>query len=75
MIESKETRRYSAHLSATSLYGIQGYRVFIAIAMMLGDGFFHFAYMLVVTILSFTKRTSAPQNDFEEEEVDDDEKI
>ncbi|KAG5606792.1 hypothetical protein H5410_028284 [Solanum commersonii] len=64
---------YSAHLSATSLHGIQGYRVFIAIAMMLGDGLFHFAYMLVVTILSFTKRTTSPQNDCSEE--DDDEKI
>ncbi|XP_055811874.1 probable metal-nicotianamine transporter YSL7 [Solanum dulcamara] len=71
MIEAKQGDWYSAQLSATSLHGIQGYRVFIAIAMMLGDGIFHFAYMLVVTILSFTKRKS-PQK---EEEDDDDNKI
>ncbi|KAH0716721.1 hypothetical protein KY290_012989 [Solanum tuberosum] len=37
MIEEKKGDWYSAQLSATSLHGIQGYRVFIAIAMMLGD--------------------------------------
>ncbi|KAH0673071.1 hypothetical protein KY284_024158 [Solanum tuberosum] len=71
MIEAKKGDWYSAHLSATSLHGIQGYRVFITIAMMLSDGLFHFAYMLVVTILSFTKRTTSPCS----EEEDDDEKI
>ncbi|TMW86940.1 hypothetical protein EJD97_020676 [Solanum chilense] len=75
MIEEKKGDWYSAKLSATSLHGIQGYRVFIAIAMMLGDGLFHFAYMLVVTISSFTKRD--PQNDSsgEEDEHDLDKKI
>ncbi|XP_004231467.2 probable metal-nicotianamine transporter YSL7 [Solanum lycopersicum] len=75
MIEEKKGDWYSAKLSATSLHGIQGYRVFIAIAMMLGDGLFHFAYMLVVTISSFTKRD--PQNDYsgEEDEHDLDKKI
>ncbi|XP_027770809.1 probable metal-nicotianamine transporter YSL7 isoform X2 [Solanum pennellii] len=75
MIEEKKGDWYSAKLSATSLHGIQGYRVFIAIAMMLGDGLFHFAYMLVVTISSFTKRE--PQNDYsgEEDEHDHDKKI
>ncbi|XP_049343921.1 probable metal-nicotianamine transporter YSL7 [Solanum verrucosum] len=72
MIEAKKGVWYSADLSATSLHGIQGYRVFIAIAMMLGDGVFHFAYMLVVTILSFTKRKSSRKED---EEEDDDNKI
>ncbi|XP_055804588.1 probable metal-nicotianamine transporter YSL7 [Solanum dulcamara] len=70
MIEAKKGDWYSAQLSATSLHGIQGYKVFIAIAMMLGDGLFHFAYMLVVTISSFTKRS--PQIDYSGEEEDDD---
>ncbi|KAG5587689.1 hypothetical protein H5410_048123 [Solanum commersonii] len=69
MIEAKKGVWYSADLSAVSLHGIQGYRVFIAIAMMLGDGVFHFAYMLVVTVLSFTKRNSSRK------EEDDDNKI
>ncbi|XP_049382243.1 probable metal-nicotianamine transporter YSL7 [Solanum stenotomum] len=73
MIEEKKGDWYSAQLSATSLHGIQGYRVFIAIAMMLGDGLFHFAYMLVVTISSFTKR-GPPQNDYSDED-DHDKKI
>ncbi|KAJ8548895.1 hypothetical protein K7X08_029876 [Anisodus acutangulus] len=62
MIEEKKCDWYSAKLSATSLHGIQGYRVFIAIAMMLGDGLFHFVYMLVVTISSFTKIKSGEEN-------------
>ncbi|XP_049407776.1 probable metal-nicotianamine transporter YSL7 [Solanum stenotomum] len=72
LIEAKKGVWYSADLSATSLHGIQGYRVFIAIAMMLGDGVFHFAYMLVVTVLSFTRRKSSRKED---EEEDDDNKI
>uniref|UniRef100_A0A3Q7GP93 Uncharacterized protein n=1 Tax=Solanum lycopersicum TaxID=4081 RepID=A0A3Q7GP93_SOLLC len=74
MIEAKKGDWYSANLSATSLHGIQGYRVFIAIAMMFGDGLFHFAYMLVVTISSFTKRKSSTQQDCSEED-DEDENI
>ncbi|KAF3644588.1 putative metal-nicotianamine transporter YSL7 [Capsicum chacoense] len=73
MIEEKKGDWYSAKLSPSSLHGIQGYRVFIAIAMMLGDGLFHFAYMLVVTISSFTKRR--PQGDYSGEDDDDDKKI
>ncbi|CAN4107075.1 unnamed protein product [Withania somnifera] len=78
MIEAKKGDWYSADLSASSLHGIQGYRVFIAIAMMLGDGLFHFAYMLLVTILSFRNRTTPGKDDSseeEEEEKDDDKKI
>ncbi|KAK4841763.1 hypothetical protein QYF36_010037 [Acer negundo] len=52
IIESKKGDWYSAKLSSGSLHGIQGYRVFIAIAMMLGDGLFHVLYMLVNTTQS-----------------------
>ncbi|KAK3222453.1 hypothetical protein Dsin_009478 [Dipteronia sinensis] len=52
IIESKKGDWYSAKLSSGSLHGIQGYRVFIAIAMMLGDGLFHVLYMLVNTTRS-----------------------
>ncbi|KAK0573195.1 hypothetical protein LWI29_004214 [Acer saccharum] len=52
VIESKKGDWYSAKLSSGSLHGIQGYRVFIAIAMMLGDGLFHVLYMLVNTTQS-----------------------
>ncbi|XP_009768859.1 probable metal-nicotianamine transporter YSL7 [Nicotiana sylvestris] len=72
MIEAKKGDWYSDHLSASSLHGIQGYRVFIAIAMMLGDGLFHFAYMVVVTALSFKKRKSSGEEDYSGEESSED---
>lgn len=71
-IATKKGDWYSAELSPTSLHGIQGYRVFIAIATMLGDGLFHFVNMLIVTGLSFR----APRSGEKESEsiVDYDEK-
>ncbi|KAL7130181.1 hypothetical protein ABFS83_13G116300 [Erythranthe nasuta] len=53
VIESKKGDWYSAEIPASSLHGIQGYRVFLAIAMMLGDGLYHVVYMLAVTARSF----------------------
>ncbi|CAL0314827.1 unnamed protein product [Lupinus luteus] len=47
LIEQKKGVWYSAGLSPTSLSGIQGYRVFGAIAMMLGDGLYHCISMLL----------------------------
>ncbi|KAE8698485.1 putative metal-nicotianamine transporter YSL5 [Hibiscus syriacus] len=52
MIEKKKGDWYSADLPSSSLHGLQGYKVFIAIAMMLGDGLYHVVFMLVKTILS-----------------------
>ncbi|KAK9275438.1 hypothetical protein L1049_022703 [Liquidambar formosana] len=52
LIEAKKGDWYRASLSASSLHGIQGYRVFLAIAMMLGDGLFHVVYMLLQTFRS-----------------------
>jgi len=49
LIEKKKGDWYDAKLTETSLHGIQGYRVFIAIAMMLGDGLFHFVFMIIKT--------------------------
>ncbi|KAI3429118.1 uncharacterized protein J3R85_008528 [Psidium guajava] len=52
LIETKKGDWYSADLSPSSLHGIQGYRVFLAIAMMLGDGLFHVVLMLIKTTSS-----------------------
>ncbi|XP_009758111.1 putative metal-nicotianamine transporter YSL7 [Nicotiana tabacum] len=71
MIEAKKGDWYSAQLTAASLHGIQGYRVFIAISMMLGDGLFHFAYMLAVTVLSFRNRKSGQEDSSGEESSED----
>ncbi|KAG6401101.1 hypothetical protein SASPL_137946 [Salvia splendens] len=51
LIEKKEGDWYSAHLSSSSLNGLQGYRVFIAIAMILGDGLYNFIKILSRTLL------------------------
>ncbi|KAK8568449.1 hypothetical protein V6N13_106363 [Hibiscus sabdariffa] len=58
MIERKKGDWYSADLSPVNLHGLQGYKVFIAIAMMLGDGLFHVLYMLIKTILSLIAKNS-----------------
>ncbi|XWS54324.1 hypothetical protein CRYUN_Cryun10bG0080200 [Craigia yunnanensis] len=58
MIERKKGIWYSADLSPSSLHGIQGYRVFIAIAMMFGDGLYHVLLMLIKTIHSLKAKNS-----------------
>ncbi|CAN1172812.1 Probable metal-nicotianamine transporter YSL7 [Linum perenne] len=50
LIEAKKGDWYSADLSPSSLHGIQGYRVFIAIATMLGDGLFQVLFLLIKTM-------------------------
>ncbi|KAL1832658.1 hypothetical protein ACET3Z_002309 [Daucus carota] len=60
-IEAKKGDWYKADLPASSLHGIQGYRVFIAISMMLGDGLFHVVYMLTSTIISFAKKQASSE--------------
>ncbi|OMO60143.1 Oligopeptide transporter OPT superfamily [Corchorus capsularis] len=55
LIENQKGNWYDANVSASSLHGIQGYRVFIAIAMILGDGAFHIIYMLGKTIWSLIR--------------------
>ncbi|KAL3830650.1 hypothetical protein ACJIZ3_019452 [Penstemon smallii] len=63
IIESKRGDWYSADLSASSLHGIQGYRIFLAIALMLGDGLFHVVYMVIVTLKSFAQQKKKVTNE------------
>ncbi|KAL8100542.1 putative metal-nicotianamine transporter YSL7 [Apium graveolens] len=69
-IEAKKGDWYNADLPASSLHGIQGYRVFLAIAMMLGDGLFHVVYMLTSTIFSFAKKRKCSEASEEVESYD-----
>nr|XP_029124454.1 probable metal-nicotianamine transporter YSL8 isoform X2 [Elaeis guineensis] len=48
-IESKKGDWYSETIPSTSLSGLNGYQVFISIAMILGDGLFHFFSVLLRT--------------------------
>ncbi|KAI3866677.1 hypothetical protein MKX03_030563 [Papaver bracteatum] len=57
LIEQQKGKWYSADLPDTSLSGMQGYRVFTAIAMILGDGLFQFVVVLCKTLYSLWKKT------------------
>ncbi|KAF9624028.1 hypothetical protein IFM89_007726 [Coptis chinensis] len=50
LIDKKKGDWYSASYSPSSLHGLQGYRVFIAIAMILGDGLYNFLKVLHRTL-------------------------
>ncbi|KAM7463295.1 hypothetical protein LguiA_031416 [Lonicera macranthoides] len=78
LIEAKKGDWYSASLPSSSLHGIQGYRVFLAIAMMLGDGLYNILYMTLVSIQSFycKKRTTpSPSQEENNMHVDDKKRI
>nr|MBA0843181.1 hypothetical protein [Gossypium armourianum] len=62
IIEGKKGVWYSAELSPTSLHGLQGYKVFIAISMMLGDGLYHVLFMLIKTIHSLIVKNSGKKD-------------
>ncbi|XP_058090312.1 probable metal-nicotianamine transporter YSL7 [Magnolia sinica] len=58
LIEAKKGDWFSAKLSPSSLHGLQGYKVFISIAVILGDGLLHFSVVLFKTIRGIcAKRT------------------
>ncbi|KAL6565469.1 putative metal-nicotianamine transporter ysl7 [Orobanche hederae] len=48
-VQSKQGDWYPKNLPSSSLHGLQGYKVFLAIAMILGDGLFQFVYMTIMT--------------------------
>ncbi|XP_075483421.1 putative metal-nicotianamine transporter YSL12 [Primulina tabacum] len=70
LIQTKEGIWYDSGLKGSDIHGIQGYRVFIAISMMLGDGLFHAVYMVIVSVKNFMAQQSQQRhvNDAMEEE-------
>ncbi|XP_010551578.1 PREDICTED: probable metal-nicotianamine transporter YSL7 isoform X1 [Tarenaya hassleriana] len=53
LIGAQKGKWYSSEIPASSLHGLQGYRVFIAIAMILGDGIYSFIKVLFNTLLFY----------------------
>uniref|UniRef100_A0A0D9W7B7 Uncharacterized protein n=1 Tax=Leersia perrieri TaxID=77586 RepID=A0A0D9W7B7_9ORYZ len=53
LIRNSKGSWYPATLSETSLHGLQGYRVFISIALILGDGLYNFVKVLIRTTTGF----------------------
>ncbi|KAK1375621.1 hypothetical protein POM88_031814 [Heracleum sosnowskyi] len=56
LIEDKKGHWYPADLSPSSLNGLQGYKVFIAIAMILGDGLYNFLKVLGHTLFGLFRQ-------------------
>ncbi|KAA8547637.1 hypothetical protein F0562_004066 [Nyssa sinensis] len=50
LIEDRKGHWYPANLSPTSLQGLEGYKIFICIATILGDGLYNFAKVLGRTL-------------------------
>ncbi|PIA35485.1 hypothetical protein AQUCO_03500089v1 [Aquilegia coerulea] len=55
LIGARKGDWFPADISSSSLHGLQGYRVFIAIAMILGDGLYNFLKVLSLTIRGLIK--------------------
>ncbi|KAF5195699.1 Metal-nicotianamine transporter ysl3 [Thalictrum thalictroides] len=55
LIDARKGDWFPADVSSSSLHGLQGYRVFIAIAMILGDGLYNFLKVLNQTIRGLIK--------------------
>ncbi|XP_045793728.1 probable metal-nicotianamine transporter YSL7 [Trifolium pratense] len=67
LIENKKGDWYPSDLKQSSLHGLQGYKVFIAIAMILGDGLYNFVKVLGRTLYGlynqFKHSSVAPSQD------------
>ncbi|KAG6625111.1 probable metal-nicotianamine transporter YSL5 isoform X1 [Carya illinoinensis] len=54
LIENRKGDWYPANLKSDSMFGLQAYKVFIAIALILGDGLYNFLKVLSQTILGLS---------------------
>lgn len=53
LIDARKGDWYSADLPSSSLHSLQGYRVFISIALILGDGMYNFFKVMTRTVSGF----------------------
>ncbi|KAL9224856.1 hypothetical protein vseg_000851 [Gypsophila vaccaria] len=58
VIGTRKGHWYSASLPDTNLHGLQGYRIFIAIAIILGDGIYNFVTVFGRTLFGLYKQFS-----------------
>ncbi|CAN1832016.1 Probable metal-nicotianamine transporter YSL7 [Linum perenne] len=63
LINNQRGNWYSAELPQSSLSGLQGYKIFIAIAMILGDGVYNFAKVFSKTVQGLYKQFSHKEPD------------
>ncbi|KAK2380535.1 putative metal-nicotianamine transporter YSL7 [Trifolium repens] len=62
LIENKKGDWYSVNLKQSSLHGLQGYKLFIAISMILGDGVYKFVKVLGRTIFGLYNQFITEKN-------------
>ncbi|KAK4283310.1 hypothetical protein QN277_000272 [Acacia crassicarpa] len=63
LIERKKGQWYPADTPDSDLSGLQGYKVFIAIAMILGDGLYNFIKVLSYTLISMYNQVRERQRE------------
>ncbi|KAI9087801.1 hypothetical protein K1719_030131 [Acacia pycnantha] len=63
LIERKKGQWYPADISDSDLSGLQGYKVFIAIAMILGDGLYNFIKVLSYTLIGMYNQVRERQRE------------
>ncbi|KAK9145736.1 hypothetical protein Sjap_005639 [Stephania japonica] len=64
---------YSAALPESSMKSLQGYKVFIAIALILGDGMYNFLKVIASTTMAILSRSRKKSANIDEENMDQDE--
>ncbi|XP_077247094.1 putative metal-nicotianamine transporter YSL7 [Tasmannia lanceolata] len=62
LIDTRKGHWYDASLKSTSLHGLQGYRVFIAIAIILGDGLYNFCLVIFRTVFALVRQRRNKDN-------------
>ncbi|KAI3922877.1 hypothetical protein MKW98_007008 [Papaver atlanticum] len=63
LVQQKKGDWFSADLPLSSLNGLQGYKVFISIFMILGDGLYHFVAVLIKTLINLRRTVSKRNSD------------
>lgn len=58
LISTREGHWFKSGLSSGNLHGLQGYKVFIAIAIILGDGLYNFIKVFSLTLYGLYKQVS-----------------
>ncbi|KAJ4973050.1 hypothetical protein NE237_006224 [Protea cynaroides] len=62
LIGMKKGEWYPANLSSTSINGLQGYRVFITLSMVLGDGLYNFAKVVGQMLINLSQEIRDKRN-------------
>ncbi|XP_044967356.1 probable metal-nicotianamine transporter YSL16 [Hordeum vulgare subsp. vulgare] len=57
LMSKQEGKWYSAKASASSMTGLYGYKAFLCIALLIGDGFYNFLKVILVTLKSIHEKS------------------